>query len=342
MVPLSDVRAAAEALAEPGAVGVLLAVVLPDHLVPFVVVPALEVVAVVVALVVLVTLRLGLPLDLIPALVGVDQVDRRWRLLAWAVEAEPLAEQVAVVPPVAVLVPRDLVEGGVDVGVAGEVVRLEGEGERLHVRARVEQLGELVPVAAHHALADLGLDDDGVALARLEVLDIEGHRVVARIDVRVLVPALAPPGAVGVFLAVVLVVPVVGLAVAVAVPVVVPAPVLLNARTAGVILALVVLVVVDDLFVLDAVVVQGEWGGGLLARAPEVEPVPGNLVVPPAAAAVRLVLIERDVDVHAAREVVRLDVPRRGVGVRGCGEVLIALFVLPSSLLGVDVDMYTH
>ena len=197
------------------------------------------------------------------------------------------------------------------------------------------------PVTTHPLAALLGaslvVPLEHVAPVSLEALDVQPAAVVALLDEGVLVPLDAlPAGAQVGALFVPVVIGVVRLAVAVPVivdPALEVAFVLVAPVDAG--------HVVGDLLVLHAVVVQREGRWRLLARAIEVELVLSNPVVPPVAAAVRLVLIEPDLDVQVAREVVRLDVPRCGVGVRGCGEVLIALFVL-IALLGVDVDLNTH
>ena len=166
------------------------------------------------------------------------------------------------------------------------------------------------PVPTHPLAVLLGaslvVPLEHVAPVSLEALDVQPAGVVALLDEGVLVPLDALPA--GAQVGALLEAPVfVVVRLAVAVPVI--------ADPALEVFALVLVApveashVVGDPLVLHAVVVQGEWGGWLLARALEVEVVPTHSVEVPVPGAVRLVLVELDLDVHVAGEVVGLEVP---------------------------------
>ena len=301
--------AAPSRLAPPGAVGILLALLVPVRpvgpsvpvFVPLVV-PALVAFLVLLALVVLPVLVLLLPHDPV-----VCQGEWRWGLLAGPIEVE-----VAEANPAPVVVLVDVCEAQFDRHVAGVVVGLHVECLGHRVGGSGEFQEDYFPIRSV-------LHPNGVAtlysvvLPRYQVLYPQLHRVVARFDGGAQHICNAPPGAVGILLAVLEPLPVVGLSVAVPVPVVHPAIVVAFL----VLLALVELHVVELLLPLDPVVCQGEWRWGLLARPVEPEALPVDVGAP----AVVMDLVQACIYRYLAGVVVGLDVERLGHGLGGCREV---------------------
>ena len=97
-----------------------------------------------------------------------------------------------VVPPVHLLVERD-----VYVHVAGVLGGLHVEGLGHRLRRGVELEIHVVVLAPCHVLADVGRDADAVVCPYVQVVHCEHHRVVARLDLRVVPPCLALPASVG-------------------------------------------------------------------------------------------------------------------------------------------------
>ena len=151
-----------------------------------IIVPALEAAIGFLALVVGLVVPLLLPLDSV-----VCQGERGWGLLAGPVVVEVVRSHV-VVPPVHLLVERD-----VYVHVAGVFRGLHVEGLGHLLRRRVELELHVVVLAPCHVLADVGRDADAVVCPYVQVVHCEHHRVVARLDLRVVPPCLALPAAVG-------------------------------------------------------------------------------------------------------------------------------------------------